>query len=72
MPRAAGCERRAKCFRINLAYMEVNETGREGVDDGRCNRNEEEYGSEEKVRQNESMFQQLLYVFRPRVLGTDI
>jgi len=42
MPRAAGCEHRAKCSWIELAYPEVKEMGWKGVDDGQCNQNEEE------------------------------
>jgi len=56
MPRAAGCDRHAKCYRIDSAYTEVKETGWKGVDDGQCNRNEEEYGIEDKLGQNASMF----------------
>jgi len=72
MPRAAGCEHTAKCSRIDSARMEVRETGWKGVDDGQCNQNEEEQGSEEIVEQNASLFQQLLYVSWPRVLVGDI
>ena len=62
MPRAAGCEGRAKCSQIDSAYTEVEVTGRKVLDDGQCNRNGEECWSEEKVGQNASMFHQLLYV----------
>jgi len=72
MPRAARCELRTKSSRIDAAYTEVNETGRKGIDDGQCNRNEEEQGSEDNVGQNESMFRQLLYVFWQIVLVRDI
>jgi len=62
MPIAAGCERHAKRSRTDSAYTEIKKAGRKRVGDGQCNQNEEESGSEEKVGQNASMFQQLLYV----------
>jgi len=49
MPRAAECEYQTKCFRIGLANPEVKEPGWQGVGGGQCNRNKEEYRSEEKV-----------------------
>jgi len=72
MPRAAECERHAKCSQSNLAYTAVEQTGWKCVGDDQCNQNEEEYGSEEKVGQNASMFDQLLYVSLQRVLVRDI
>jgi len=72
MPRAAGCERRAKYSRLDVANTEVKESGWNGVDDTQCNWNEEESGSEETVGQNATMFHQLLYVSWPRVFDRDI
>ena len=62
MPRAAGCERCAKCSPIGSAYMEVKETGRKGVGDSQCNKNEEKLRSEDTVGQNASTVHQVFYV----------
>jgi len=52
MPRGVGCECYAKCSQIGSANTEVEETGRKGVGDGQCSRNEEKKRSEKKVGQN--------------------
>jgi len=41
MPRAAECERHAKCARIGSADTEVKETGWKGFSDGQCSWNAE-------------------------------
>ena len=72
MAKTAGCERWARCSRIDSANTEVQQRGWTGVDDGQCNWNEEEWGSEKEVGQNGSMFHQLLYVSWTRVWFSDI
>ena len=42
MPRAVGCELRTNCSWIDSACTDVKETPSKVVDDGQCNRNEEE------------------------------
>jgi len=72
MLRAAGCENRTKSSPIDSAHTEDKQTGWNGVDDGQCNWNKAELGSEGKVGQNVTMCHQVLYVSWPRVLDRDI
>jgi len=72
MPRAGGCECRAKFSRIDSTNTEFKEIGWEGDGDNQCNRNEEEERSEEKVGQDASIFHLLLDVAWPRVSVRDI
>ena len=72
MSRAAECECRTKFSQIDLPNTEVKETGWNDIGDGLCNWNKEEYGSKDRVGQNESMSYQILYVALPRFSVRDI
>ena len=60
-------------FQINLANTEVKLKVWKGVDDGQYHGNEKEYGKQEKVVQNESMyFHLVLYVVWVRIVSMEI